>query len=253
MSDVIYIYDGTFEGVLCCIFDSYERKEIPVDIVSEANFQPTFYSWVNIDTDVFKANRVKTGIRKQIGRPAFELILDGYYTCHPKKELLILKFVRLGMKKGGAVMSMLTDETVCELQKAVYARSHESHQLKGFVRFSIYNNFMVSIIEPKNFVLPEIAPHFCDRYANEAFMIYDKTHKAALIYQKGSYNIVPIADYEEPSADDEEMMFRSLWKLFHKTISIDERENPRCQMSHMQKRYWGHLTEMEPDTPLLKM
>ena len=30
--EVIYQYDGSFEGFLCCIFDSYLYKEIPAAI-----------------------------------------------------------------------------------------------------------------------------------------------------------------------------------------------------------------------------
>ena len=30
--DLVYIYDGTYEGLLTCIFESFSRKEIPRDI-----------------------------------------------------------------------------------------------------------------------------------------------------------------------------------------------------------------------------
>ena len=33
--DILYIYDGTFEGFLCCVFMSYTEKENPVDITSQ--------------------------------------------------------------------------------------------------------------------------------------------------------------------------------------------------------------------------
>ena len=28
MNEMIYTYDGSFEGFLCCIFDSYANKEV---------------------------------------------------------------------------------------------------------------------------------------------------------------------------------------------------------------------------------
>ena len=31
---VVYAYDGSFEGLLCCVFESYERREIPVDVAA---------------------------------------------------------------------------------------------------------------------------------------------------------------------------------------------------------------------------
>ena len=31
----VYVYDGTFEGMLCCVYESFLRKEIPIAIESE--------------------------------------------------------------------------------------------------------------------------------------------------------------------------------------------------------------------------
>ena len=31
-ADVIYRYDGTWEGLLSCVFTSFEKKEMPMDI-----------------------------------------------------------------------------------------------------------------------------------------------------------------------------------------------------------------------------
>ena len=34
-ANVAYCYDGSFEGLLCCIFESFEKKERPVSIQPE--------------------------------------------------------------------------------------------------------------------------------------------------------------------------------------------------------------------------
>ena len=39
--------------------------------------------------------------------------------------------------------------------------------------------------------------------------------------------------------------YRLLWKRFYDTIAIRERENPRCRMTHMPKRYWNTMTEFQ--------
>ena len=28
-ADVVYLYDGSFEGFLCCVFDSFAQHELP--------------------------------------------------------------------------------------------------------------------------------------------------------------------------------------------------------------------------------
>ena len=45
-------------------------------------------------------------------------------------------------------------------------------------------------------------------------------------------------------ADEAEERYRALWKQFYRTIAIESRENPRCRMTHMPKRYWENMTEM---------
>lgn len=257
-SDIAYLYDGTFEGLLCCIFESYLCKELPMEIYPQDAAQTTFYQQKTVETDIARAERVRKGIQKTASHQAYHLAELGFLTCHPKKELLLLDFVRLCMQCGGKVLSMLADDTVNQLQNAVKALTRESHQFKGFVRFSEYDKVLISVIEPKNFVLPLLAPHFSDRYPNEAFMIYDKTHKQALLYKPRETVIVHAEDFHLPTASEKELRYRSLWKLFYDTITIEERYNPKCRMSHMQKRYWNNLTEMttgktEPSASLTQL
>ena len=33
--EVIYRYDGSFEGFLCCVFDSYVHKEFPISFYGD--------------------------------------------------------------------------------------------------------------------------------------------------------------------------------------------------------------------------
>ena len=245
-SDIVYIYDGSYDGLLCCIFESFEKKELPADIQSVEAPQLTLYQTRLIETDFDKSERVKRGIINKASHDAYALVRQGYYTCLANKERVILDYVRICMQHGSKVLRMISDDTVCALQGAVRYLGSESHKLKGFIRFSMHNGILVSIIEPNNFVLPNIAPHFCDRYSEEAFVIYDQSHGAALIYRPHEASIIEVDEYDAPVYDQDEEFYRSLWKTFYNTIAIDERYNPRCRMGFMPKRYWKHLTEMDP-------
>ena len=59
--------------------------------------------------------------------------------------------------------------------------------------------------------------------------------------------LVPIDDFTLPEADAEELLFQQLWQRFYKTIGIKQRFNPKCQMTHMPKRYWSHIVEHQPE------
>ncbi|MFQ7855321.1 MAG: DUF4130 domain-containing protein [Eggerthella lenta] len=36
-----------------------------------------------------------------------------------------------------------------------------------------------------------------------------------------------------------------MWRRFYDTIAIEGRENPRCRMTQMPKRFWGTMTEFQ--------
>ena len=65
----------------------------------------------------------------------------------------------------------------------------------------------------------------------------------ALVYRSHWAEIVYDISFELPAASAEEERYRELWKSFYDTIAIKERYNPRCRMTMMPKRYWGHMTE----------
>lgn len=247
--DIIYNYDGTFEGFLCCAFESFTRREIPTDILSEKDIQPGLLEQFRITTDIKKAERVKRSIPREMGDAALYILENALFTCLEHKEMLMLEFMRLGYKAGPKVIKMLANDIVLTLTKAVKQMSHEAHKFCGFVRFSIHGDLLISKIKPKNFVLQNLAPHFAERMPGEKFIIYDETHNMICAYAKGRYVIADADNVEMPEAgpeaDAEEQHYRDLWKMFYDTIAIEGRENPRCRMTLMPKRYWSNLTEMQ--------
>lgn len=240
-----YRYDGSWDGLLCCLFETYDRKELPQAVYSHEDVQQTLYPALEIVTDPNQVDRVKRAMLPKIGPDAKELAEHAFLTCLPQKEVWILRFLRLAFRHGPTVMNMLTQPAVHTLNKAVLHLQHESHQYQGFVRFSVSQGALWSVIEPKNQVLPLLAPHFCQRFQNETFLIYDKTHDQALVYQNGRREILPLLAFEPPEPDETELRYRKLWHTFYDSISIRDRENLRRRMNHMQKRYWNHLTEMQ--------
>jgi probable DNA metabolism protein len=241
-ADLTYYYDGSFDGLMCCVFESYDKKEIPIDILVDSAV-PQLFAGRPIPTDLRKSGRVLASIPQKLGPAALYFVRHAFLTCLPQKELYILLFLRLGYRHGPSVMNMLTDDIVNTLFKAVNHLTRESHLLKGFLRFSICNGILVAEAAPKNFVLPLLTQHFCERYPEERFLIVDKTHGMGLMYQPYQARVIPVADLEPPTLDDDEQTFRELWRLFYNTIAIKERYNPTCRMSHMPKRYWQYMTE----------
>ena len=244
-ADVIYTYDGSFEGFLCCVFESVYAKELPMDIVRQDEAPPTFLRVRAMETDAKKAERVRASIPKKISKRAMELVMAVFCSCLPKKELRMLQFLLQGYREGGSICSKLGDPVVAPLLSAERHLLHEAHLLKGFMRFSDVGGALVASITPKNDVLPYIADHFIRRYEQEQFMIYDRTNKAALVYQNGRADILQVEQVDFPEITEGEAKYQALWKRFYDTVAIEGRENPRCRMTHMPKRYWDNMPEVK--------
>ena len=244
---LIYEYDGSFEGFLCCVFESFEKREMPDAIVTPEQEQETLFSRKVIAADGKKADRVFQSIPRKISGLAGDLVRKGFLTCLEEKELVLLRFLRLGFHYGAPVTDMLQNDTVSTLQKAVKFLENESHLTKEFLRFSVFGESMAAEIEPKNFVLPLLAPHFCSRFYWQNFLIYDSVHGAALVHSPGEDKIIPVESISFPAPDREEREYRELWRQFYRTAANESRCNPRCRMTHMPKHYWKHMTEFTPE------
>ena len=242
-TDIAYLYDGSFAGLLCCVHESYYQKELPFAIYNYAEEQETLFPVREILTDEDAAHKVEESIFIRISKEALRLVQLCYLSQMKGREIAILNFLRLGYKVGRSVTNMLAHDTVGVITKTAQSVSREGHFHKEFLRFSEYDGVLVAIIEPKNFVLPITAPHFCDRFPSEQFMIYDKTHKHAFVYQNGEGRLLHLEGFVLPEADVKEAEYRALWKQFYNTIAIEGRINHKLRMGNMPKRYWKHMTE----------
>ena len=244
--EIMYQYDGSFDGLLCCIFESYTQKERPTAILCDGVDEYSLFDTRTVITDRAHAERVRRSLQK-ISPDVLPLLHRVFLTCLCNKELAIYRFVAKLYREGAPYLTRLSDDAYQPLLRAVRHLSAEVEHLRGFLRFSVYDGMLGAEIEPKNRVLPLLRAHFCARCHNESFFIYDRTHREALLYSDGVSRIVPLDSYEAAAPDAEEAAYRQLWKRFYDTVSIRERENPRLRMTHMPKRYWGTMTEFQPE------
>lgn len=240
-------YDGTFAGFLSCVFECYVNKEEPVEFYTQEDERLSLYPERVIPTRRDRAERVYRSLAAKFGPAGQRLVTRGFLTCLENREVWLWQLILLGYRRGPVVTRDLTHPVVHQVQKAVRHLEQEAHLFKGFVRFSLLDGVLVGEIEPKNRVLPLLRPHFCSRYPQEAFLLYDRPHREGLLHQGGRWAIVPLEDFQMGRPGEEEALYRRLWRSFYDTIAIEARYNPRCRMTHMPKRYWGTMTEFQQE------
>jgi probable DNA metabolism protein len=242
---VTYRYDGSFDGFLCCVFRSYRHHEDPICFLTPDSDEHTLYPEYIVETEPEKAARVFRSLAEKISPRAQHLVARGFLSCAPERDRMLYDFIRLGYETGPDLLRRVGDDRVVNVLGTVRHLENEAHLLKGFVRFSAFGKTLAAEIEPKNRVLPLLRAHFCTRYAGESFLIYDRTHREALLSQNGSWAILPLDGFQMAAPGQGETQYRALWRRFYDTIAIAGRENPRCRMSHMPKRYWNVMTEFQ--------
>lgn len=253
--ELTYTYDGTFEGWLCCVCESYESKEIPcrilVDsdnaiITDKANMpeEGNLFSSKRIVTSLSKAARVRHGITDKIGSGFMRLLEKSFCTCQPDREETMLLFTHKGFRYGMEIVNMRQDPVIYNIHKGLRNLGREIDKWLGFVRFSDIQGILVAVIGAKNNVLPFMASHFTDRFHNERFMIYDENHNMALVYKPGNCAVIPMERFSMGMPGEEEHLYRTLWKNYYDAVEIVPRHNETCRRTLMPKWYWNYLTEM---------
>ena len=202
-TDIIYSYDGTFDGLLCCVYECCVQNETPVGLVIGEPDQFTFSQVREIVTDCARADALMDAAVKKMGKSISDFTRKAFLSDLEHKDMFILKFFLMGRKYGIKTMYMISDPIVNTLFKAVQRCEHEAHLLLGFVRFSDTGDGLSAIITPKCKVLPIMARHFTDRYRNEKFLIYDKTNRMALIYADHRTEFLENVDFEPPETTPE--------------------------------------------------
>ena len=244
VKDVIYRYDGSFQGFLCCVFESYARREIPSAICAPQQEQISLFEPRQILTEEQKARRVFAGAERLGGQVKYRLT-TGFLSGAPEKELILLRFLRTAFAIGSGAAQMLGDPDVAgawELERAV---CNEAHLFQEFLRFEQRGNLLGAVIHPKNFVLPLLRGHFCSRLPDEDFLIQDATHKVAMLRHGSEVRYLQMERYD-PAPDAAEEEWQQMWRRFFHALTIEQRRNERCQRTHCPKRFWPDMCEMTP-------
>lgn len=247
----VYRYDGSFEGFLCAVADCLESGTAQPDFVraGAAHAPGLFETGVH---EVVTVRVTALAFRNRfVGAVSQQAFATARYTFHSQKdgiELLVLRYLTLGLRVGGCLCGMLAEEPVCSVNRIARHVAHEAHKFKGFVRFrEVEAGFLYARIEPEADILPFIAPHFVGRVGDRPWMIHDLRRNQAALYDLTSWRL--IGDIEltaEPDLTAGERDYAALWQRYFHRHAIAERHNPKLQQKHVPLRYRKHLTEFEP-------
>ena len=243
------IYDGTFEGLLTAIFQVYEERLQDVAIIPVSSLQPDFFSQdLRVYTDANKADRVWQGLS------SFSLLKQMIYNAYLREaaeaEKSILEGVRYVLKTKNE--KDYGHPAILQLANWTKEVGREKHRMEAFVRFKrAKDDTYIAVIEPDFNVLPLIAKHFKNRYADQVFVIYDLKRDYGIFYDLHKIEFISLDAARLSNLNaiihEEESGYDAMWQDYFKSTGIKSRVNKKLHLRHVPRRYWKYLNEKNPD------
>lgn len=261
---IIYVCEDSLTGIFSGIYEVWKRKMTAEEAgleVGDSFERRLFCEYIFCKAEERKALAVIRMIQKNLGADVYEKISYALLSADRRKAEMVFRAMLEAKKlsRKDRLMEHLGNEAVRAVFGMYRQVANEAHHYKGFVRFrELKNKTLFAKIEPKHAVLPCIGEHFADRFPQENWVIYDKTHEVFLIHEKGKryYFLQQYMCMKGDSGSaqnitggfsEEEMDYEALWKEFVQSISVAERENRALQNQNLPLRFRTNLVEFSKE------
>ena len=250
-SPLIFVIDGTFEGLLTAIFEAYARKSPPDAIESSARDQlGLFERRITIATDFGKSDRVWKGLKKHLGSKRRQMLFEAYLSGCSGVETMILRCVRDTIPDVNRPINQTNLTSFIQIENLSRKVRREAHRMKGFIRFQqTAKDHYFALIAPQFDVLALIRRHFESRFADQRWIIYDRLRNYGLCYDRHQVRELRLNAAELEAFGNEnianEQLCQTLWKRYYEAVNIPHRNNPRLHVRQLPRRFWKYLPEKQ--------
>ena len=248
-----YIFDGSYCGYLCCVFEAFERKEFDIIPTTQQLMVANIFSEKRqISSCSKKASRIISGMEKIIGKHNARLFYHNFLADNSLEWTNGFRLIVELFKSQHLEMQNYGRPDLLRLHQSIKKINRERHRMKAFIRFvKSYNNLYTAIVEPDFNVIPLVIDFFKNRFADQQWLIYDIRRNYGFYYDGRTVQEVSHIhgqDIQDPycievDLDPKEKEFQQLWKTYFKSTTIESRKNLKLHLRHVPKRYWKYLVE----------
>lgn len=254
---MVYIFDGTMDGLLTAVFDAFAMHEQPETLLTEGEALPLFCERTQtVHTDEEKARRVWTGLEKKLSREVMKLISVSWLSELKELNGHLFRYICKVFTAGKGIERHFADPDVLAVTNIARKVLHEQLRMKQFIRFQkAKDGTYLGVVSPDHNVLPLIIDHFQDRFNDQPWLIYDAKRHYGFNYDGKTVIRITFEDeaavpfnlangkLDESVLSSDDQLLQDLWRTYFKAICIRERMNPRKQLNDMPRRYWKYMTE----------
>lgn len=250
---MIYVFDGSLEGLLCAVFEWFERKPGKISLKTSQIFQPeAFIEVFQVDNDSAKADRVWKALQKKLDKGWMRRFYCCYLSEQPEAFTHLFELCCSLFSGVADAQKNYGDPHVLAVTQWAKKVEREKHRMEAFIRFQqTADGYYYCGIDPDFNVMPLIMGHFKARYADQQWIIYDLKRNYGLHYDLLAVTEIQIPaedrhKFKKPAANtlsETESLYGDLWKNYFKSTNIVARKNTKLHVQHVPKRYWKYLTE----------
>jgi len=247
------IYDGSFEGLLTLVFETFEFKWKEVRIRKKGALVPQLFAEVReVVTDEKKALRVWRKLVELLRPDGVRTLWKAWLSEMETVEESILGVINYAIALDRNVLADFGNLHVLNIQKTVKSVEREKHRMEAFVRFQLTkDDIYFSVISPDFNVLPLVLKHFENRYADQRWFIFDTRRNYGIYYDLEKAEFIDFVANELLSSNlvspdafgNGECLYQTLWKDYFQSTNITARKNTKLHVQHVPKRYWKYLVE----------
>jgi len=251
----LVLYDGSWMGFLTLVFEVYEYKIAEPSIGKMGSANGSLFGTAHeVMTSEEKAMRVLKKLQQKISLVALRQLRHNFLSELEGIEIVMLGYIQYVLASKYSVENDYGHPCVFAVQENSRKVLREKHRMEAFVRFQLTKDGLYyAIVQPDYNVLPLIAKHFKDRYADQRWLIYDTQRKYGICYDLQTVSEVQLHfshDMNNETAldnlyDEREPLYQTLWQQYFKTVNIAARKNTKLHVQHMPKRYWKYLVEKQ--------
>lgn len=250
-----YIFDGSWPGLLSAVFEVFERKEGPVRLLHRSQYQPQVFGddW-EVPAIPEKADRVAKAMAQQMQAAFRQQLFRAFLSEQAEAYDAVFQLIRRFFAGETQLSKQFGDPLVLQVSQIAHSVAREAHRMKAFVRFALAEDgWYVAVFEPDFNVLPLVVPFFRNRYADQAWMIYDLRRKYGVLYDMHTSTEIRLADAvpEQHAVQSvirlhsSEPAYQKLWQTYFHSTNIPARKNLPLHIRHVPRRYWKYLPEKQ--------
>ncbi len=266
---MIIRFDHSYEGLLSAAAYCYRHRLEPDDLLSCLD-PPALFPSVHVSEEEGVTALFRNHLRSLMPASSAEAVLEdcrhAWYAECTGMPFKIMQYIKKAIQIRSDPADRLYEPCIAAVVAASQKVRRQGHHYLGLLRFrQIDEAVFLADFEPDYTMLPVIMPHFCDRMADQAFVIRDlRRGQAGIHLPDGRWDLFDLSQnspsglikwrlsdrpgcgvtrHPDEAASLKTLSYEDLWRRYLDRLAIPERINPKLQQQHMPRKYWKHLTE----------